>query len=92
MKKIDLSFLLGLDIKQGAIVLDERFMGELDNAINALIDFKIQAVKVRAQAGGKLPDNGLLVIGSAAFDSREPSTNCVVHSLDSFRTVRRKRK
>lgn len=89
MRKLDLSYLLSLDIRKTAISLDEEKLKELDLAIKKLVDFRCEVMEVRKQAGGTLPDGGLLVVGSAAFHSLNISTQCVVYELN---VLRRRRK
>lgn len=92
MRRLNLSSIIDFSLRRGAVIIDEESMRELDSAIDALIDLKVQAEKLKREAGGILPEGGLLVIGSDTYSAGEPPLNSVVHCLESFRAVRRKSK
>lgn len=92
MTKIDLSFLASLDLKSTATTIDEEKLKLLDTAIKKLVEYRRGVMEIRTQAGGTLPDGGLLVVGSAAFHSLDiGSQSCVVYEIDVLR-LRRKGK
>lgn len=90
MKNYDLSFLLSLDLKNKASVIDESLVMQLDSAIKKLVQLRRQVREIKHQSGGSLPSEGLLVIGSSAFASLDVgSKSAIVYEIDVIRGRRK---
>jgi hypothetical protein len=84
-----ISATLNFDIREQAISIDEKSVQDLEGVIQELLKLRMQVEEIRIQSGGILPSDGLLVIGSVAFDLREPGTQCTIHRIEDLR-LRRK--
>lgn len=89
MKKLELADALE-QLTKSAVTVEESDLADFDAAIKCAIQWRMEVERIRAAGGGKLPGGGLLIIGSAAYNSLDiGSKNCVVHILD---VVRQRRK
>jgi hypothetical protein len=88
MRKLHLSMIVNR-IANSAVSVDETSLDAFDDAMKKLTLWRVQVEKMRAAVGGQLPADGLLVIGSTAYDSLDSSNKVVVHDINEFR-LRRK--